>query len=194
MSKTPVETQIEVSTHTAALNFVTNQTITMFLKYVNQRGLDTAYLTRNRDILEDGIWTWLAGRHLEKAVLEVYRDDDDTLVERLDLPFAYTKPDEVDAETAQQLQEQDFESFHEVVLEHVQDLDAPPEDCRCRVIVSLQDNEDGQAPLPVDGWTKSSFRDTDHLSREDLGDWLDGGSIQSSASFWFSNTTEPEDT
>jgi len=183
-SRVKARTDVEVSTFTNSYSYAINETVSLLLKYANQRGLDTNYLTRNREVIEDGLWTWFAGRYVEKAVLEVVDPAADRVVERLDIPFSFTAPDEIDDETVEQLQEQAFESIHQDILDRVQELDAPPENAQYRLVVTLTENENGQAPPPVDGWVDTSLGDTDHLSKEDLGEWLDAGAIEAAADLW----------
>lgn len=185
------ETKVEVSTWTASYNYATNQVVSILHKIANQRGLGTGYLTRHKDILEDGIYTWLCGRYLEAVHLEVYDPETDEVVERPDFEFVYTAPKEADEETVRQVQEQQFEALHREFLDAMSTLEAPPEGCRYRLVVSLIENEEGQEPPPVAGWSSSSLRSTDHLREMDLGQWLDAGAVRGSGTFWHGSEEGP---
>lgn len=178
------ETTVEVSTWTTAYNHALNQTVSLLTKYAAERGLDTSHLTEHRDVIEDGFHVWMTGRHLAAVHLEVYDPGTDEVVERLDVPFEYTPPDAADEETRRQVQEQQFEALHGAVIDQVRSMEAPPDGCRYRVVVALEENEAGKTPPAVDGWTETSLRSVDHLDEEDLGGWLDGGIIEAAAALW----------
>lgn len=191
-SSVKTKTKTDVSTWTTALTYATNQTISLLMKYANQRGLDTNYLTRNRDVLEDGLYTWLCSRHLDEVYLEVYNPNTDTVEERLDIGFQHEDPSIADNETARKLQEKEFEALHSSILEQVRRSEAPPDGCRYRVVVSFRETEEGEDPPDVDGWSPTSLRSVDHLTKEDLGGWLDTGAVEGDAALWIGGNDDAE--
>lgn len=178
-------TKVDVSTWTAANTYATNQTIRLILNYINERGLDTNRITEGRDSIERALFTWLTSRHLKAVIIEVYDPETDSVKERFDVPFEYTPPKDADEETVQQVQKQQFESLQDEILKQIRRMDAPPSGCVYRIVARLKDeNDEGQSPPKVRGWSPTSLRDTGKLDRKKLGKWLDAGSIEGSAAIW----------
>lgn len=182
---TSTKTEVGVKTWTSTYNFVVNETVTLLMQYVNNRGLDSNKLTEMRDKLEDALWTWLSSRHLSRVRIEVYESGSEKATECFDLEFDITRPEDLSEEEIERTQERKFDSYHEEVLEQLRELDAPGDECTYRLLVWLRSTNDvGEEPPTVDGWSKTTARSTDHLKQKDLGDAIDTPAASATAELY----------
>jgi len=182
---TETETEVGVKTWTSTYNFVVNETVTLLMQYVNNRGLDSSKLTTMREQLEDALWTWLSSRHLSRVRIEVYEPEANEATECFDLAFDIERPQDLSTAEIERIQERKFDSYHEEVLENLRELDAPPDDCTYRILVWLRPTNDvGEEPPTVDGWSRTTARSTDHLEKTDLGDAIDTPAASATAELY----------
>jgi len=137
----------------APFAYTVNETLRLLLWYATERGLTTDYLTDNRDAIEDGLWTWLAGRHLSTLRLEVFDDATGNVVERVDLSFPDCSPAEENEETVGDGTTAPFEALEKELLNQVQDAGTLPETTRLRLVAVLDPDEEDRPPPPVASWT-----------------------------------------
>lgn len=136
---------------------------------VNIRNLSMDYMYENFEIFEKGFRTWLTGRHLKSAILEIYEPGSNRLVERYDLvlDYDYGHGDHERFET-------NIEKFKNALGSRKLDSSL-----RYRVVVSLKED----APqLP--GWSSTTLRDTGHLRHSNLGNVIDTARIGVDVEFW----------
>jgi len=185
-TQTTVKTGVTVNTWTKAVSVTVNETMSLLSKYVTHRGFDVGYLKRLHDNIEEGLKLWLTSRNLAGLHLEVFDRDTGELIDKFELDYVHTPPKEADQEIVDQIKNDEFEILHKQILNQLQDVDAPPETAQYRLVAELEENEEGQAPPPVEGWQSTALKSTDHLNKKDLGTAIDAGSIQTSAAIWLS--------
>jgi len=137
----------------APFAYTVNETLRLLFRYATKRGLTTDYFTDNRNAIEDGLWTWLAGRHLATLHLEVFDDATGTVVERVDLSFTHCSPAEENEETVGDGITAPFEVLEKNLLNQVQDAGTPPETTRLRLVVVLDPDEEDRPPPHIASWT-----------------------------------------
>ena len=71
MVQQSVSNEIGVKTYEQTYNYAVNKSIETMVKYLNQRGLDVSKLADQRELLERGIYAWMAGRHIKKIKIEM---------------------------------------------------------------------------------------------------------------------------
>lgn len=183
-TKTTVDTKVGVSTFEETYTYAMNKSIQIMLNYINNRGLDATKFSRMRDTIEDGLWAWITGRHIRQMTIEVYDDDTGELVERFDLNYEITEPSDVSEDEKQDMQEKNFEDYNEEIMEALSEYDAPPEGVTYRILVGLKQNEAGQDPPDIDGWGTAKPKNADHLDKQETGDAIDAGNVDSTYEFY----------
>jgi hypothetical protein len=81
-------TLVFVNTYTHSVTFVTDKMLTSLKRIIVWTGLDPAKLTRDWEVLERGVRTWLDSKHLERLMLEVHRGG--ALLNRWDFDIEYS--------------------------------------------------------------------------------------------------------
>lgn len=183
-TRTTVDTKVGVSTFEETYSYAMNKSIEMMLNYIKHRGLNPDRFNRKREKIEDGLWMWIAGRHIKQFKIEVYEDEGDKLVERFDLHYEITDPDDLSPEERQDIQEKNFKAYHEEVMEAISQYDAPPENVTYRMLIRTEENEAGQDPPDVPGWSRTTPKDASHLDRVEKGDAIDAGNVDTAYEFW----------
>jgi len=84
-----MSTLVFVNTYTHSVTFVTDKMLTSLKRIISWIGLDVGKLTRDWEVLERGIRTWLGTQDLTTMVLEVYQPGSWTLVNRWDFDVDY---------------------------------------------------------------------------------------------------------
>lgn len=182
---TEVGTEVKIGAWTATYGFVANETATFLLNYLDHRGLDVNKLVDMREKLEDAIWTYLSSGHLTRVIVEVYPNGGGQLEERFDLAFELTSPEDVTKEQAKDMNERNFQSYHEQIMGELRQFDPPPEGSTYRILVGYRaENDHGESPPDLDGWADAMAKDTSHLNKNDLGDAIDAGPVDGSAELW----------
>jgi hypothetical protein len=183
-TKTTVDTQVGVSTFEETYTYAMNKSIQIMLNYINNRGLDATKFSQMRDQLEDGLWVWITGRYIREFMIEVYDKETGDLVERFDLRYEITDPEDISDKEKQAMQEKKFEDYNEEIMEALSNHDAPPDGVTYRILVSTGPNSAGQEPPEVDGWGKSAPKDASHLDKAEAGDAIDAGPVEGTYEFW----------
>jgi len=83
-------TNVTVSTVERTATYVTNTVVQGLLRIVGGRHLDAGYLAQNREVIEQGLFVWVAEQTLQEVHLEVYIPGQDAAIERWDFTFTYT--------------------------------------------------------------------------------------------------------
>lgn len=182
-TKTTVDTRVGVSTFEETYTYAMNKSIQIMLNYINSRGLNATKFSEMRETIEDGLWAWIAGRHIRRFTIEVYDDDSGDLVERFDLHYDITEPEDLSPKEKQDMQEKNFEDYNEEIMEALSKYDAPPDGVTYRILVGLEENEAGQDPPDIDGWDTAPPKDDDHLDTVEKGDAIDAGNVDSTYEF-----------
>ena len=82
-------TAVQVNVHAYATTHVATNLIRSLKQLVVGCGLDATKLLGDWQVLERGVATWLASRHLERLTLEIYSNRTDKLVRRFDFDIDY---------------------------------------------------------------------------------------------------------
>jgi hypothetical protein len=134
-------------------------------------GLDGTKFGNQFEVLENGVASWVASRHLRQLILEVWDSRrPDRLVGRFDFTIDYGYYGSGDGE---------LWLDSETVAWAIKKNGAYPSSCDYRIVA---DTAPG-APA-VDGWDSTNLRDTAGLRRHSVGTALGGGSIGAGLSYW----------
>lgn len=147
---------------TRSVNYVANEVHRTWLELVNLRGLPVDYLVSRRQLLTDGLYTWLSLRKLKRTVMEL-SDSSGNVVERWDMQFSYDT-------TASDSEH--YQTSLDRLTEAAGALSTLPPETQYRVLVDLEPD----APK-VPGWGSSRFGDISHLQSRDLGGVIDTARI-----------------
>ena len=152
-------------THTAT--YVSAKMMLLLKEIIREIGLDPAGIA-DWSVLENGISTWLASRHLESVTLEVYQPATDGLVTKWVLDVAYDTIGEGNlwVDTA-------------AIRYAIRKTGAVPVACRYDIIVS---RKPGYQAVP--GWHSCAFRSTDGFQRYSIGAAVGGTGLHAQASYW----------
>lgn len=182
--QTDVGVDVSVETWTQTMNFATTESIMFLMDYIDHRGLGVEKLTRIREELEDAVWVCLNSRTLEKIIVEVYDNDSGDLVERFDLNYKITQPEDLTTEQREELQspEEAFESYHEEIIEALSQYDAPPAGCSYRILLDCDEDVPDLGPM----WGPATAKSTEGLDRNQLGDEdaIKTGPVNAAAELW----------
>lgn len=182
---TEVGAEVQVGAWTATYNFVANETATFLLNYLDHRGLDINKLVDMREGIEDAIWAYLSSGHLTCVTIEVYPTDGGRLEERFDMSFDMRAPTNVTPKEAEDMNERNFQSYHEEIMGELSQFDPPEGECTYRILIGYRATNDlGKSPPDLDDWTDASAKDTTHLDKNDLGDTIEAGPIDGTAELW----------
>lgn len=179
-----IKTEIGVKTWTKATIFVANEVFHVWLTILQQRGLSNADLLKKREIISNGLFTWLLTRHLRRAILEVYEENSSQATERWDMIFKYANPNE-DVHSQEEV-DNVWDTYLAEVTAFMKTLGSLPSGVVYRIVVELADDVDGSPPPDVDGWGQTSLRDVGHLRNKEMGEDVikAGGKIRVGMEFW----------
>ena len=84
-----MSTTVSVNTYSHTATYVATKLLLSLKEIILGIGLDPAKLSRDWDVLEDGISSWLETRDLERVVLEIHSERTGSLLTRWDLEIQY---------------------------------------------------------------------------------------------------------
>jgi hypothetical protein len=151
--------------------YVSNEVLNFLIRIVDRRGLDLAYINRNRNIISDGLLDWLSTRHLQKVILEIY-DDSGRVVERFDLCFEYSSVVPSSSDSVFETNLRKLENF----LDGLPNLHSK---LAYRIVAILSPG----AP-EVPGWSPTKLRSVDHLKKKRLGGIIKADYIGVAMEYW----------
>ena len=164
-------TAVRVSSATDSATHVATNMLRGLKQIIVGCGLDATKFGNQFKVLEKGVATWVASRHLRELVLEVWDPKDpDRLVGRFDFTINYDYYGSGDGE---------LWLDSETVAWAIRKNGAYPSRCDYRIVA---DTAPGAAD--VDGWSSTTFRDTSGLRRHSVGTALGGGSTGAGLSYW----------
>ena len=160
---------VNVSVYSSAQTvvFVATKMLNHLQWIVRESGLSPAKLTREWDVLEDGISTWLGSRHLKEVYLEIYNPVTDALVKRWDLTVVYDWTGDGTLRTDT-----------EALRYHILKAGVVPSKCDYRIVV---DNHPGAEKLL--GWGMTSLLSTAGFSRHSIGTTIGASGLGSNTSY-----------
>jgi hypothetical protein len=82
-------TNVTVNTIERSVTYTVNTVFQLVFRIANARGLKPDYVLRNREIIENGLFTWTSEQSLQEIFLEVYLPGDREAIERWDFQIHY---------------------------------------------------------------------------------------------------------
>lgn len=153
---TKQKVRVSVNVMTKSVNYVVNTIFLLAFRITKWRGLPPHYLASNRDIIERGLFTWLAEQTLEQLHIEVISPDSSRALERWDMAFIYSA--DPDPEVGQPAMG-DVESL-------CRKLRALPPGTQYRLLVQTK-----PGASDVEGWRESQFLPFTAAREQDLTQW-----------------------
>jgi PAS domain-containing protein len=164
-----VRGRVGVKTWAKATNYVANEVFRVWLIILSQRGQNNAGLLQQREVINNGLFTWLATHHLKKAILEIFQPSSSEAVERWDMEFTYANPTIEDIADEDEVDEV-WKTYLDEITPFMARMKALPAGTLYRVVVDLEDEVDGIPPPPVSGWEAATLRNIDHLQQQKFGE------------------------
>lgn len=168
-----MSTNVYVNIYTHSVTYVTGKMLYSLKRIIIYSGLNPNKLTNQWEALERGIKTWLQSRHLTSMTLEIYRPATGALVGRWDFEIDYSYDADDDGSMWV-----DIDSIKAAVAK----AGLHPSTCTYDVIVSTKPGRPAVA-----GWTTTSFRSTDGLSRFSIGTTIGANPLGSGVAYWRRN-------
>lgn len=149
-------TEIAVNTVQKSVTYIANTMFQVFIRITSERHLGPGYITQNREIIENGLFVWLAEQTLEWACLEVFCPGIDQALERWDFQFSYvhTVQTELDRPPINGM------------TELCQKLRSLPTHAKYRIVVTT-----ARGATEVPGWSPTKLRDLDESESQELEAW-----------------------
>lgn len=155
-------------TYTHTVTYVTTKMLLTLKEIIREIGLDPARFTDSWDSNERAISTWLASRHLQRVILEVYDPRTNALVTRWDMDVVYASVGDgvLWVDTA-------------AVRYAIAKAGLVASSCRYDIILTT-------APGRPDvvGWGSCDFRSTDGFKRYIVGATVGGNGLSANTAYW----------
>lgn len=147
--------RVRTSVHVTARSYtyLVNEINRVFLEAITGGGLDPTNFVNNQAVIENGLRTWLTLRQLEVAYLEIFDPVSGEVKTRIDLAIEFTESGD---------------EYYRTDIERVRsELSAGGRfaGCHYRVVVTTTPNA-----AAVNGWSSTTLRSVDHLTRHDVGE------------------------
>ncbi len=163
-----MSTSTFVISHTYTVTYVTAKILHLLSNIIRDIGLDPARLARDWPVLEDGISTWLASRHLQRITLEVYDPTTNEPVTRWDMDVVYSTVGDGNL------------WFDAAAIRYaIAKAGLVPSSCLYDIKVRTLPN--GPA---VAGWSSCSFRSTEGFRRYGVGATIGGNGLSTETAYW----------
>jgi len=162
-------TTVRVDTYTQSVTYVVGGLLDLFRTFVDELGLAPDYFAHVLEVLEAGLLTWIEGRYLRTAYLEVYSPSG-SLVTRIDIDIDYKSS---------------TSAHHSFCLDlflaklMAKKVGSVSRSCKYRVVVTTAPG----APS-VPGWSSTKLLSSEGLSPWHLGEALGSPDIGSSMQLW----------
>lgn len=167
-----MSTAVYVNTTTYAATHVATNMLGSIRAIIKDSGLDPGRIREGWIVLEDGIATWLASRHLKAVTLEVYdpRKSGDDLAGRFDFTIDYGYYPGGDG---------DLWLDPDTVAYTIRKNGSFPARCEYRIVA---DTVPGRAEVP--GWTTTAYRSTAGFTGHAVGTAIGGGSLGAALAYY----------
>jgi hypothetical protein len=163
-----MSTFVAVNTYTHSVTYVTDKILLSLKEIIRESGLSPEKLTNEWVTLQRGISRWLATRHLEQLILEVYNPRTNGLLHRWDFEIAY----ELSGDGTMWVDTDDIKY-------HIRKAGLWPSNCDyCIIAVTKSGRPD------VEGWSRGKLRSTDGLVRHAIGTTLNGNGLGTRTAYW----------
>lgn len=154
------------------ITYVSNEVLNFLIRIVDRRGLDLGYINRNKNIISDGLFSWLSTRHLEKLILEIYDTGKNRVVERFDMNFEYSA-------VVPSTQDSIFETNLRKLEDFLENLPSLHSNLAYRIVAVV-----GPGAPEVPGWSPTKLRSVDHLGNQNLGGMIKADYIGVAMEYW----------
>jgi Bacterial HORMA domain 2 len=163
-----MSTFVAVNTYTHSVTYVTDKILLSLKEIIRESGLSPEKLTDEWVTLQRGISRWLATRHLEQLILEVYNPRTDALLHRWDFEIAY----ELSGDGTMWVDTDDIKY-------HIRKAGFWPSNCDyCIIAVTKPGRPDAE------GWSRGKLRSTDGLVRHAIGTTMNGNGLGTRTAYW----------
>jgi len=153
---TQQQVRVSMNVLTMSVNYMVNTVMQLMLRIIKERGLSPKELIRDRDLLEDGLSTWLREQTLESLHVEVVSRRGEKALE------IWTTVLEYRAEPDLQVRKPPVDQLATLCKK----LRSLPSGTRYRILVSLRP---GATEVP--GWVDAEFRPFTQAREETLSGW-----------------------
>ena len=151
---------VQVNVTERSVTYITNTMFRMFLRIARACGLTPDYITSNREIIENGLFAWLAEATLLQAHLEVYFPGQGDALERWDFAFSYASTPGAGTHEPPVAEAERFCAA----------LEALPPGASFRVVIQT-----APGATEVPGWVPAQLRRLDETGNQAFEAWgLDG--------------------
>ena len=167
-----MSTAVYVNTTTYVATHVATNMLGSIRSIIKGSGLDPGRIRESWAVLEEGIATWLASRHLKAVTLEVYdpHKSGDDLVGRFDFTIDYGYYPGEDG---------DLWLDPDTVAYTIRKNGGFPARCEYRI---LADTTAGRPDVP--GWTTTTYRSTAGFTRHAVGTAIGGGGLGAALAYY----------
>lgn len=149
-------TDVAVNVTERSVTYIANTVFQMLFRIANGRGLSPRYITENREVIENGLFTWLAEQSLQRACLEVYLPRARHALEQWEFEFSYVSDSVAGAEQPPIAE----------LAELCARLKALPRRARYRVVVQT-----APGATEVPGWEPTNLRSVGGSQSHELQAW-----------------------
>jgi len=164
-----MSTFVAVNTYTHSVTYVAENILRSLQDIVRMSGLDPTKISDEWEVLERGMRTWLASKHLETIVLEVYNPATDALIGRWDIDIAY----DWNGDNGR------FWVDTEQIKMAIKKAGVWPSESKYRIVCT---NKDGRAD--VIGWSSTTLRSTAGMIKQSLGSTIEHSGLGAGASYY----------
>lgn len=161
-------TQITVNTYTHSVTYVADNILKSLKDIIRLSGLDPSGFVGDWSAYRAGLATWLATRHLELVILEIFNPRTDALIVRWDVDVVYGASGDGG-----------FWTDGELLKYHIRKAGVAPSSARYRLVIRHLPG----AP-DVDGWGSAASRSTAGMSRQSLGSTIEHNGLGAKTAYW----------
>jgi hypothetical protein len=148
--------EVSVNVMEKSVTYMANTVFQLGYRIAKGRGLSPEYITRSRDILERGFFTWLAEQTLLSLHFEIISPEGAKALERWDVSFAYS------ASPNLEVRKPPVDEVERVCAK----LRSLPPGTYYRVLVTTK-----PGASKVEGWNDASFLPFTQAKEQDLSGW-----------------------
>jgi len=149
-------TNIAVNVTERSVTYTANTLFQVFLRLVAFRELSPEYIIKDREIIENGLFAWLAEQTLEKVYLEVYTESGSEAIERWDFDIIY------EASSNKKTRKPPLQQLEQITSK----LKSLPDDTKYRIVVHTS-----PGAVKVPGWHPTELRQLNESQREEFNGW-----------------------
>lgn len=162
-------TSVSVYSYTHSITYVSDNILKSLKDIIRLSGLDPSSLVNNWDSNMRALRTWLQSGHLQRLVLEIYDPETDDLILRWDIDIVY----------GWSSGDGSFWTDTEQLKYHIKKAGLAPSEASYRLVM---ENKPGRPD--VEGWSSTTYRSTDGMTRQSLGSTIEHNGLGAAAAYW----------